>query len=110
MPKTKVLVIEPGGMQTVLTVESLEDMQAIVGGWIEVIPMKSCDLYVEEDGIAKDLDVNPVATRFAKRELAKTGQVLLAADGWILGTAFVAGKCDPDGEMTDCPWYVLPEA
>lgn len=97
------IVIQPNGDQARQTLRTLEEFQAVVGGYIEVVSLPECDLYLNEDGIALDLPCNPVATRYAKRELARVGRRLLSADGWILGPVVLIGKPDRDGDETDCP-------
>lgn len=103
MKPTSVLVVTPQGTVTRQVVSSLEDMQKIVGGYIELVSLPTVDCFVNEEGIGLDLDVNPVMSRFIKRELAKVGRILLSTDGWVLGTVLVIGKCDEHGDETDCP-------
>lgn len=104
------VLISPEGLISRVTLDSLEAMQKAVGGSIEIIHLVDCDMIVNEDGDALDLPVNPVATRFAKEELAKIERMLITMDGWVVGPALLVGKPNKDGDETDCPKVRLETA
>ena len=62
---------------------TLEKLQGMVGGFIEVIPMGDRQLIVNEEGKPFGLKVNPEATRWAQREGA------ISVDDWIAGNAVI---------------------
>jgi hypothetical protein len=98
-----VIILAPDGTHRRATLTGLAEYQNAVGGYIEFIGLPACDVFINEDGIARDLPANPKATRFVKRELGKAGRVLLSADGWILGPVVLVGRADAEGDPTDCP-------
>lgn len=85
-----------------------ETFRALVGnGWLEVTaPLDNAwTLWVDEDGISKDLPLNHRATRFAH------------ASGWnaptdyhILGPAFFTGPADGQGETLAVPESLIATA
>ncbi len=70
------------------TVETLEDMQVLVGGLIEVVgPLSNGDdLFADEEGLFKGYEYG----------FAIGGGVK------ILGSGFVIGEVDPEGDSRDC--------
>jgi hypothetical protein len=102
------LLIKPDGEVVQVSVASLEDMQSLVGGYIELITLGDCDLYVNEDGIAMRLRPNSTATMFAVARLKKDGRLLLTKNGKILGNALFLGPC-VEGEIADLPDAVVKE-
>lgn len=69
MKGIEVLIITPSGRLRQAKVKSLEDMQAIVGGYIEGVGYESGRLYVDEEGLLKSKPYNPVASLIAHRPL-----------------------------------------
>lgn len=72
MERKKLMIIKADGTRTTKEFEGaeppLEDLQEAVGGYIEVVPMRftfekrKARLFVNEDGIAKNLPLNQNAT------------------------------------------------
>lgn len=62
----KAILIEPDGHVRALTVQTLEDLQAAVGGYIEGVNLgEDCGVLVNEDGKVLRLPVNTCASAFA---------------------------------------------
>lgn len=98
----KAIRIKPNEMPEVIELEhSLESLQAEVGGYIEVVNLHLCDMYLNEEGIAKRLPPNPTADSYARARLAREGRILLGNK--ILGTAILLGPCNEEGDPTDIP-------
>jgi hypothetical protein len=51
----KVLVKKPGGIEKAEIDGTLESLQSIVGGYIEVVPWNGYSLYINEEGLMMDL-------------------------------------------------------
>ncbi|WP_431795250.1 DUF3846 domain-containing protein [Microbacterium enclense] len=84
---------------TAATLDSLEDYQRAVGGWFEAvdIPDLGVTMYVNEEGLIRDLAFNRRATflwRF---------QVPQARDARLVGDVAVVGLTDEEGENTELP-------
>lgn len=81
------------------TLHSLEDYQRAVGGWIEAvdIPHLGVTMYVNEEGLVRDLPFNRRAT-FLRRF-----HVPQARDARLVGDVAVVGLTDDEGENTDLP-------
>jgi len=77
------------------------------GGWLEVTaPIDNAwTLWVDEDGISKNLPFNARATRFAHA----TGWGA-PADYQILGPSFFTGPADPNGDTLAVPEYLIATA
>lgn len=116
----RALLIRTDGRKEAVNIAGLEDMQKAVGGYIEAVPLGPCAMFVNEDGLARDLPVNPLATRFAKRMLAVAGRGLrtadgwivddvLLADGWIVGDVLLTGPVNARGNETDLADGVVAE-
>ena len=61
----------------------LDQLHSAVGGYIERVPiamLRGRDLFVDEDGIAKKLPINPTLTNFAKHRTRDT-LLTLVGDG-----------------------------
>lgn len=85
-------------------VETLEEMQAVVGGMVELVSVgREYCVWVNEEGIGLDLPINQKAGRWLKKVLAEHGKRLLTKDGWLLGNAFVSGYTTSDSELADAP-------
>jgi hypothetical protein len=85
------------------TLGSLEDYQRAVGGWFEAvdIPDLGVTMYVNEEGLIRDLPFNRRATflwRF---------HVLQARDARLVGDVAVVGMTDEEGENTELPKDLL---
>lgn len=101
----KVLVIPADHSKPVEAREiepSLDQMQALVGGWLEVVdvlePLGS--MYLNEEGKLRRLPLNQRATALIQRHNAMLLDV-------IVGDAFVSGPPDREGQDTDCPLEYL---
>jgi len=99
----KVLVIPPEGEVEVREIDgTLESFQGIVGGYIEPIRIApGLAAYVDEDGHAKDSQLNTRATVMAR----EGGALSLIACG-IVGTMVVFELGD-DGKERDIPTYFV---
>lgn len=91
---TKALVVQVDGTALELDLNSLADTQAQVGGWIELVALSECSIYINEEGKLDGLPFNPRATQLA--------QTL----GWVahdvlVGPAVFMGPVDNFGEDTD---------
>jgi hypothetical protein len=82
MPKTmQVVICKPGGFPMIQEIpSSLEGMQAVVGGLIELVRLGRFDLFCNEEGLLQRLPFNRVV-----------------GDTHIVGTFFVC-KADAEGE------------
>ena len=83
----------------VATLDSLDDYQQAVGGWIEAvdIPDLGVTMYVNEEGLIRDLPFNRRATflwRF---------QVPQARDVRLVGDVAIVGLTDSEGENAELP-------
>jgi len=77
----------------------LEDMQKLVGGYVEALPGKHrAMLYVNEEGKLHHLPPNPLANR-----LVRDWAIGMFPDDFIVGNVLVLGSCDKDGNETSCP-------
>ena len=86
----RALLIDPFDNVTEITVASLEDMQAAVGGYIEGVQLKDGFMYCNEEGKLTGLPANRIAT-----QLAQT----LPYD-IIVGSVIVFGNGDANGNDT----------
>lgn len=100
-PMIKAIVIVPNKPPTIVEMDwNLGVLQGAVGGYVEMIHLGNCEMWVNEDGIAAQLTPNPTADKFAKARLARHGRVML---GEILGVAVILGPCDEGGDPTSVP-------
>lgn len=83
---------------------SLEDYQTAVGGWIEAvdIPSLGITIYVNEEGLLRQLPFNPRATFLWWYHQAEARQQTM-----LVGNALVVGLPDRSGESTDVPEAVV---
>ena len=105
-------IVTPEGAVTEGTVTDLKSMQTVVGGDIEYVGLPGGALYCNENGIAKGLSPNPVATSYAAARLAEVGREFYSRPGTaptLLGTVFFAGPAGEDGDHRDCPEAVKAE-
>ena len=79
--------------------ESLEDFQRAVGGWIEAvdIPDLGVTMYVNEEGLIRDLPFNRRATFLWRFHVPQ------ARDARLVGDVAVVGLTDDEGENGELP-------
>ncbi|MDU0346472.1 DUF3846 domain-containing protein [Microbacterium sp. KSW2-29] len=79
--------------------DSLEDFQRAVGGWIEAvdIPDLGVTMYVNEEGLIRDLPFNRRATFLWRFNVPE------ARDARLVEDVAVVGLTDDEGESTDLP-------
>lgn len=91
--KIRVIAINPHTQQVIGTVvDGLDEMQALVGGWIErghTLP-NGDELYVHEEGLLGDM---------SEQRFFTIGELGLPAQ-FFAGKAFVIGPANDDGENT----------
>lgn len=82
-----------------VTLDSLEDYQRVVGGWIEAVdtPDLGVTMYVDEEGLIRDLPFNRRATFLWRFHLPQ------AHDARLVGDVAVVGLTDDEGENTELP-------
>lgn len=95
--------IAPQGTIEVVHYDGLDELQALVGGNVEVVQLNIGDQiaagYFDEDGKAKGLPLNAIATRYT---------VGLAKGDYIAGPMVVIGnETGPDGEDTNIDGQVM---
>lgn len=78
----KALLITPDGKKSEVAPAdgkkfSLAEMQKLVGGWIERIPIRGGEMYVDEEGLLKNLPYNDAASEIAVRPLVGNALVIL---------------------------------
>jgi hypothetical protein len=64
---------------------SLEELQGLVGGYIEVVQVPGCCgpsmiLIVDEDGLAKDLPHNPAASNIVNQKIVGPAVLMMKGD------------------------------
>ena len=81
-------------------VETLEDYQAVVGGWIEPvdIPVLGVTVYVNEEGLLRQLAFNPRATFLWWYFVPEARQTAM-----LVGPVLVVGLPDRSGDSTGVP-------
>lgn len=95
MAKIQVLIIEPSGETREAEIDNdLGAFQAIVGGYIEPVYGRVGTIYVNEEGLLRQLPFNAAATGFAVRIMEHLGIRLF-------GTVFIVGPADTEGDDTD---------
>ncbi|KZE42051.1 DUF3846 domain-containing protein [Microbacterium sp. T32] len=79
--------------------DSLEDCQRAVGGWIEAvdIPDLGVTMYVNDEGLIRDLPFNRRATFLWRFHVPQ------ARDARLVGDVAVVGLTDDEGENTELP-------
>lgn len=79
--------------------DSLADYQRAVGGWIEAvdIPELGVTMYVNEEGLVRDLPFNRRATFLWRLHVPQ------ARDARLVGDVAVVGLTDDEGEHTELP-------
>ncbi|SIS10855.1 DUF3846 domain-containing protein [Microbacterium sp. RURRCA19A] len=83
----------------IATLDSLEDFQRAVGGWIEAvdIPNLGVTMYVNEEGLIRDLPFNRRATFLWRFHVPQ------AHDARLVGDVTLVGLTDEEGENTEPP-------
>jgi len=104
------IIIRTDGKAIACNATTLKEMQAAVGGDIEVITLDNCEIYCNENGFAEGLLPNPVATAFANERLRPAGRELITVDGYIVGDVLLLGMVDDEGGATDLPPEITPES
>lgn len=96
MATIKAIIVDPDGTSRHTDIENeLGAFQAIVGGHIEGVYGRVGTIYVNEEGLLRSLPVNPFASLFAERILGRQARYPL------VGTAFIVGPADTEGNDTD---------
>jgi hypothetical protein len=102
----KMIVIQPNGdvsVQTLSRVPPLDDLQAVVGGSIELLPLFEtfrdetgtdvpCAAFVDEEGMFKGCEVNVKATQLWAAAMVRSGY-LTAVNGRVEIDDVVKGTC-----------------
>lgn len=103
------VVIRPGEAPVIRNLKGWSGIKAeLGGGYLELVPVgRNFTLYVDEDGIARGLPLNPLATRLARGMLAAAGRQLLQGD-YIKGVAVFCGS-RANGAECDLPAKVIAE-
>ena len=85
-------------------VDGLEEYQAVAGGWIEPvdIPRLGVTVYVNEEGLLRQLPFNPRATFLWWHFVPEARQTAM-----LVGSALIAGLPDRSGDSTDVPGEVV---
>lgn len=85
---------------TEIPVDSLEDYQAVVGGYIEPVDIPSLGIttYINEEGLLRQLPFNSRATFLWWYEVHEARQSAM-----LFGNALIVGIPDRRGESTDVP-------
>jgi hypothetical protein len=93
----KAVVIAANGHAEVKQLDGWNGIKTeLNGGYLELVPLSDdVVLYVDEDGIAKGLPRNDLATTVVRNALAKVGRTLLPGD-YIKGTAVFVGQAESD--------------
>jgi hypothetical protein len=94
----KFLVMPVAGVPVVKEIETLEQLQAEVGGYIELIGGDGWSAYLNEEGKIHGLPPNQPADALART----LGFEFLPGDA-LVGTVLFCGPPDSDGHDTDVP-------
>jgi hypothetical protein len=77
----------------------LLQMQGLIGGYVEVFGLNGGgDLWVDEDGVGKDLELNTVGMLMVQH----TGTAMMPGD-YIKGTCLIIGSPTEAGDLTSVP-------
>lgn len=106
----RAVVIEPGRQPMVVDVDGFDGCKKLLNdAYIEQITLFD-DLVcrIDEDGKAKELKVNAIATQRIQRMLRDTGRSLMPFD-FLVGTVIIIGqKYGDDGmEDADMPQHLI---
>lgn len=104
MVKALVIPAVEGEPITEREVDTLEDYQAVVGGWIEPvdIPALGVTVYVRDEGLILNLPFNPRATFLWWYFVPEARQRAI-----LVGPALITGLPDRSGDSTDVPSEVV---
>ena len=95
MATIQAVIVEPNGTVRKAEIENnLGAFQAVVEGYIEGVFGRVATVYVNEEGLLRNLPMNPTATLFVNRILGHLGTRLF-------GTALIVGPDDGEGNDTD---------
>jgi len=114
----KVIVIEPGKLAEVRDIpsedstQSYEAVRAIIGGYLEVLPISDiADAYIDEEAKCRN-DREPVFNELGDKVvwhlLAKSGRTLNTGDV-ICNPIVIIGNRNAEGEF-DGDWYDVPQS
>jgi hypothetical protein len=80
----------------------LEDMQRLVGGYIQLLSLlePAAQMYINEDGKVYRLPVNDRATTILWGH-----NPVYAGRDFVVGDAFIIGPFDSSDNYTNVPWY-----
>jgi len=93
MAKIRAVIVDPDGTVRDTEIDnSLGSFQGVVDGYIEGVFGNVAMMYVNEEGLLKQLPFNPLATLFA--------QQILGAGVYLHGTALILGPGDGEGNDT----------
>lgn len=100
----KAVIVTPNTIE----LRPITDLAKTLGGYLEALPVGEDFLcLIDEDGKAKNLPFNPLATNIIQAMLAKRGRSLLP-DDWIVGHAIFV-SVDEDGNEGDLHESVIRE-
>lgn len=104
MVKGLLLVVDSDAPVEERELSSLDDYQAAVGGWIESvdIPSLGVTIYVNEEGLLRQLPLNSRATFLWWFHVPAARQKAM-----LVGDALLVGMPDSRGESTDVPQAVV---
>ncbi|WP_409048502.1 DUF3846 domain-containing protein [Microbacterium sp. HA-8] len=104
MVKALVIPTAAGEPITECEVNKLKDYQAVLGGWIEPvdIPALGVTVYVNEEGLMRNLPFNPRATFLWWYFVPEARQRAM-----LVGPALISGMPDRSGDSTDVPSEVV---
>lgn len=95
------LVINPEGAASMVQTDAkLEDLQTLVGGYIEYVGLSEGHAYVNEDGIPNGLMMNPLATLLAR-------DFGFNPDGILFGPVVFLGNGGGEDDEANVPYEIL---
>jgi hypothetical protein len=102
----KSIVITPDGSVSLENLDGWKGIKrAIGGGYLEALAVgHDFTAYIDEDGKAKELEQNLVATKVVCTMLSKVGRVMFPGD-FISGTLVIVGvrpSEDPEEGLLEC--------
>jgi hypothetical protein len=112
----KAIVVQPDGTVEIKYLDGWKGIKSeLNGGYLELVPVSdgadnpgSYILFVDEDGISKELGRNQVATEAASKMLAKVGRTFLPGD-YIKGVAVFIGQSMSNNPEEGCIESDLPQ-
>jgi hypothetical protein len=98
MATLKAVLVTPGEtIQAIEIEDNLRTRQTLVGGYIQGVFGRGALIYVDEEGLLKNLSYNSPATIFAQQYMRVPVE--------LFGTALILGPSDNEGNDTS----VLPD-